>query len=55
MTDGRSETEVPVLHEIDPGHLVACHLTRTQRETLRAERISAAAGDATAGSAGDTL
>jgi peptide/nickel transport system ATP-binding protein len=48
MTDGRSESEVPVLREVEPGHLVACHLTRVQRETLRAERISVpspAAGD----------
>jgi peptide/nickel transport system ATP-binding protein len=47
MTDGRSETEVPALHEIDPGHLVACHLSRGQRDSLRAERISVPAGGTT--------
>jgi peptide/nickel transport system ATP-binding protein len=45
MTDGRSESEVPVLHEIEPGHRVACHLSRAQRESLRAERITVSAGE----------
>ena len=49
-TAGRSETEVPVLREIEPGHLVACHLSRTQRESLRLERIGVSARD-TAGDA----
>jgi peptide/nickel transport system ATP-binding protein len=43
LTDGRSETEVPLLREIEPGHQVACHLTAGQRETLRAERVRTAA------------
>ncbi len=51
MTDGRSVSEIPQLREIDPGHLVACHLTRAQRESLRAERIKVAAD----GAAGDEL
>jgi peptide/nickel transport system ATP-binding protein len=39
LTDGRSETRVPELREIEPGHRVACHLTRDQRTRLRAERV----------------
>jgi peptide/nickel transport system ATP-binding protein len=39
MTDGRSQNEIPLLREIEPGHQVACHLTAGQRETLRAERV----------------
>ena len=31
LTGGRSETEVPLLHEVTSGHLVACHLTAAQR------------------------
>ena len=31
LTDGRSETEVPPLREVDAGHLAACHLTAVQR------------------------
>jgi peptide/nickel transport system ATP-binding protein len=38
-TSGRSSTEVPMLREADPGHLVACHLTMAQRDQLRAERV----------------
>jgi peptide/nickel transport system ATP-binding protein len=45
MTNGRSETAVPILHEADPGHLVACHLSAVQREKLRAERGRVAAGN----------
>jgi peptide/nickel transport system ATP-binding protein len=38
LTNGRSETEVPILHELEePGHLVACHLTMEQRQDIRAE------------------
>ncbi len=44
MTHGRSETEVPILHEVDPGHLVACHLTAVQRDKLRAERVRVTVG-----------
>lgn len=31
FTGGRSETEVPPLRDVTPGHLVACHLTAAQR------------------------
>jgi peptide/nickel transport system ATP-binding protein len=41
LTDGRSATEIPALREIEPGHLVACHLTGAQRAKLRAERVAA--------------
>jgi peptide/nickel transport system ATP-binding protein len=44
LTDGRSATEVPLLREIEPGHMLACHLTSAQRARLRPERVSAAAG-----------
>jgi peptide/nickel transport system ATP-binding protein len=47
MTHGRSETEVPILHEVDPGHLVACHLTAVQRDKLRAERVRVTVGKST--------
>jgi peptide/nickel transport system ATP-binding protein len=30
-TGGRSTSEVPLLRELDPGHLIACHLTADQR------------------------
>jgi peptide/nickel transport system ATP-binding protein len=43
LTDGRSETQVPELREIEPGHRVACHLTRDQRTRLRAERVASLA------------
>jgi peptide/nickel transport system ATP-binding protein len=46
MTNGRSQNEIPILREADPGHLVACHLSGVQREKLRAERIKVAAGTA---------
>ncbi|HXW44033.1 MAG TPA: ABC transporter ATP-binding protein [Streptosporangiaceae bacterium] len=45
MTGGRSQTEIPILHEADPGHLVACHLTAAQRDKLRAERVRVTAGE----------
>jgi peptide/nickel transport system ATP-binding protein len=44
LTDGRSTTEVPLLREIEPGHMLACHLTSAQRARLRPERVTAAAG-----------
>ena len=47
MTNGRSVTEIPILHEVDPGHVVACHLTVAQRDKLRAERIKVPAAEAT--------
>jgi peptide/nickel transport system ATP-binding protein len=34
-TGGRSEDTVPRLRELDPGHLVACHLTDAQRREIR--------------------
>jgi peptide/nickel transport system ATP-binding protein len=40
MTGGRSETQVPALRDIEPGHFIACHLTGEQRSTLRAERVT---------------
>ena len=43
LTDGRSQTEVPELRPVDPGHLVACHLTADQRRTLRPVRTQQAA------------
>jgi peptide/nickel transport system ATP-binding protein len=43
MTNGRSQNEIPMLREADPGHLVACHLSAVQREKLRAERVKVAA------------
>jgi peptide/nickel transport system ATP-binding protein len=41
LTGGRSETDIPLLREIEPGHLLACHLTPTQRSTLRSDRLAA--------------
>jgi peptide/nickel transport system ATP-binding protein len=40
MTEGKSETVIPELREIDPGHRIACHLTSLQRTTLRTERVA---------------
>ncbi|MCA2222185.1 ABC transporter ATP-binding protein [Nonomuraea aurantiaca] len=34
QTDGQSKAEIPALINTDPGHLVRCHLSRTQRRTL---------------------
>jgi peptide/nickel transport system ATP-binding protein len=39
-TGGRSETTVPTLHELEPGHLVACHLTGDQRREIRGDEIT---------------
>jgi peptide/nickel transport system ATP-binding protein len=39
LTGGRSETEVPRLRELEPGHVVACHLTAEQRLEIREEEI----------------
>ena len=41
LTGGRSETEVPPLREVEPGHLVACHLSRGQRLEIRGELAEA--------------
>jgi peptide/nickel transport system ATP-binding protein len=38
-TGGRSETEVPRLRALEPGHLVACHLTADQRREIRETEI----------------
>jgi peptide/nickel transport system ATP-binding protein len=38
LTGGRSETEQPLLREVEPSHLVACHLTAEQREEIRGEQ-----------------
>jgi len=43
LTNGKSETQVPELREIELGHRVACHLTSAQRTTLRAERVASLA------------
>jgi peptide/nickel transport system ATP-binding protein len=45
FTNGRSQTEVPLLHETDPRHLVACHLSRAQQEEMRAERVQTKTGE----------
>jgi len=42
LTDGRSETEVPQLRELEPGHLAACHLTAGQRLKIRGADIEGA-------------
>jgi peptide/nickel transport system ATP-binding protein len=47
MTNGRSQNEVPLLHEAEPRHLVACHLTAAQRDKLRADRIKVGVGTTT--------
>jgi peptide/nickel transport system ATP-binding protein len=46
-TGGRAETEVPPLREIEPGHLVACHLDASQRHQAW-ERLKAAEAGVTA-------
>ena len=46
-TGGRSESVVPPLREIEPGHLVACHLTADQRRAAW-ERLKAAETGVTA-------
>jgi peptide/nickel transport system ATP-binding protein len=39
FTDGRSQTEVPELRDVSPGHLAACHLTGDQRRKFRTELV----------------
>ncbi|HEY2239543.1 MAG TPA: ABC transporter ATP-binding protein [Streptosporangiaceae bacterium] len=46
-TNGRAETEVPQLREIEPGHQVACHLTSGQRQQAW-ERVQQAQSGVTA-------
>jgi peptide/nickel transport system ATP-binding protein len=36
--NGRSETEVPALRPVGPGHLVACHLSTDEQRRIWAER-----------------
>ena len=36
LTSGRSQSELPLLQYVDPGHQVACHLTAAQRADFRA-------------------
>ena len=36
--NGRSETEVPALRQVGPGHLVACHLSTDEQRRIWAER-----------------
>jgi peptide/nickel transport system ATP-binding protein len=43
LTGGKSQWEVPELREVEPGHRVACHLSRDQRKTLRTERVASLA------------
>ncbi|HZE33796.1 MAG TPA: ABC transporter ATP-binding protein [Actinoallomurus sp.] len=39
LNEGRSETERPELREIAPGHRVACHLDRADRQRLWEEEV----------------
>jgi peptide/nickel transport system ATP-binding protein len=43
QTRGKSQTEIPELREVTPGHRIACHLTGDQRTALRAERVASLA------------
>jgi peptide/nickel transport system ATP-binding protein len=40
LNGGRSEREVPLLREIDPGHLCACHLPAGERRRIWQEQVS---------------
>ncbi|HEY7144485.1 MAG TPA: ABC transporter ATP-binding protein [Streptosporangiaceae bacterium] len=40
-TGGRSQADVPVLHEVEPGHMVACHLTAEQRADIKDDQAGA--------------
>jgi peptide/nickel transport system ATP-binding protein len=40
--NGRSETEVPALRPVGPGHLVACHLSTDEQRRIWAERAKVA-------------
>ncbi len=39
LNNGRSQTEVPVLREASPGHLVACHLSDEERSRIFTEEV----------------
>jgi peptide/nickel transport system ATP-binding protein len=41
LTGGQAATEVPPLREVEPGHLVACHLTAQRQRELWAQRATA--------------
>jgi peptide/nickel transport system ATP-binding protein len=49
MTGGRAQADVPAVREVEPGHLVACHLTADQRRTYRAEQVPGETGAPIAG------
>jgi peptide/nickel transport system ATP-binding protein len=40
LTGGKAATEVPPLHEVEPGHLVACHLTAQRQRELWARQVA---------------
>ena len=40
LTDGKADTEVPPLREVEPGHLVACHLTAQRQRELWAQQAA---------------
>ena len=40
-TDGRAETERPELHDVGPGHRVACHLDDAQRREILEKEVAA--------------
>jgi peptide/nickel transport system ATP-binding protein len=40
LTGGRSQADIPLLREVDAGHLVACHLTASQRREIRGDEIT---------------
>jgi peptide/nickel transport system ATP-binding protein len=41
LTGGRAETERPELHDVGPGHRVACHLDDTERRRIVDEEVAA--------------
>jgi peptide/nickel transport system ATP-binding protein len=41
LTDGLAETERPELHDVGPGHRVACHLDDTERRRIVEEEVAA--------------
>jgi peptide/nickel transport system ATP-binding protein len=40
LTGGRSQADIPLLREMNPGHLVACHLTASQRREIRGDEVT---------------
>jgi len=53
LTDGRSQTEIPTLREVEPGHLIACHLTADQRRKARDEQLGEIQAPAVPATQGD--